>query len=248
MKPYYQDESATIYHGDCRDVLPVVGLVAHIITDPPYDAETHAGARTAGKATTPSAATNQRELGPINKIAIEFDPLDMASLLPTLLKCARHWTVAFCSLEMLGEYRRIAGDAWMRAGFWRRPDGAPQFTGDRPGQPGEGIAIMHRPLSAGREGRTAWNGGGAHAFYEYMTVKHGRVHPTQKPEPLMAALVSHFSNAGDLVLDPFMGSGTTLHAAKRLGRRSVGIEINEAFCEIAAKRLLQGSLFSEQTA
>lgn len=142
----------------------------------------------------------------------------------------------FCSMEMLGAYREQAGDAWVRAGFWRRPDGAPQITGDRPGQPGEGLAIMHRP------GRKRWSGGGHHAFYEHCVVKHDRVHPTQKPESLMRELVSLYSEPGEIVLDPFMGSGTTLVAAKRLGRIGIGIELEEKYCEIAARRLQQEAL------
>jgi 16S rRNA G966 N2-methylase RsmD len=65
----------------------------------------------------------------------------------------------------------------------------------------------------------------------------GRVHPTQKPEALMRWCMGFFPDAG--VLDPFMGSGTTLRAAKDLGRKAIGIEIEERYCEIAAKRLAQ---------
>jgi site-specific DNA-methyltransferase (adenine-specific) len=64
-------------------------------------------------------------------------------------------------------------------------------------------------------------------------------HPSPKPERLMLWLVSELSNPGDLILDPFMGSGTTLVAAKQLGRRAIGIEIEERYCEIAVKRLAQ---------
>lgn len=69
----------------------------------------------------------------------------------------------------------------------------------------------------------------------------GAVHPTQKPEALMRWCLLFFPNART-VLDPFMGSGTTLVAAKRLGRQAIGIELEEKYCEIAAKRLQQGAL------
>jgi len=242
--PYYQDDAVTLYCGDCRAILPTLEPADHVVTDPPYDEATHANARTAAKASTPDGATGQRTLGDVGRIAIDFDPLDVDATVPILLQYARRWAIAFCGLEMLGAYRRVAGDAWIRSGFWRRPDGAPQFTGDRPAQPGEGIAIMHRPLSAGREGRTRWNGGGRHGFYEFGVVRSLRAHPTQKPEPLMLALLADFTDPGDLVLDPFAGDGTTLVAAKRLGRRAIGIELEEHRCAKALERLTQGGLFS----
>jgi site-specific DNA-methyltransferase (adenine-specific) len=130
---------------------------------------------------------------------------------------------------MLGSYRDLAGDAWVRGGFWRRPDGAPQISGDRPGQPGEGIAILHQP------GKKRWNGGGHHAYYEHCVVKANRLHPTQKPEGLMMELVSLYSDPGETILDPFMGSGTTLVAAKRLGRKAIGIDPKKVL-RIAARR------------
>jgi DNA modification methylase len=73
--------------------------------------------------------------------------------------------------------------------------------------------------------------------------KEQREHPTQKPEAVMRWALSHAPENVQTVLDPFMGSGTTLVAAKRLGKRAVGIEREERYCEIAARRLQQGSLF-----
>jgi len=67
-------------------------------------------------------------------------------------------------------------------------------------------------------------------------------HPTQKPIDLMERIVKTSSKEGGIILDPFMGSGTTLVAAKQLGRKAIGIEIEEKYCEIAVKRLGQGVL------
>jgi site-specific DNA-methyltransferase (adenine-specific) len=66
-----------------------------------------------------------------------------------------------------------------------------------------------------------------------------REHPTEKPVSLLRYLVEKHSPDAGLVLDPFMGAGSTLVAAKRCGRRSIGVELNEHYCEIAAKRLEQ---------
>lgn len=68
-------------------------------------------------------------------------------------------------------------------------------------------------------------------------------HKSQKPIKLMMDLVKNFSKKNDLILDPFMGSGSTLLAAKKLGRRGIGIEKNIKWCEVAVKRLDQFELF-----
>lgn len=117
----------------------------------------------------------------------------------------------------------------------------PQFTGDRPATGFEAITICHP------KGKKRWNGGGSHAVWSYPIVLNRsgndpRLHTTQKPEPLMVELVRLFSDPGETILDAFMGSGTTLAAAKRLGRKAIGIEREEKYCEIAAKRLAQGAL------
>lgn len=72
------------------------------------------------------------------------------------------------------------------------------------------------------------------------------LHPTEKPVFLMNAIIG--ANVGETILDPFMGSGTTLVAAKQLGRRAIGIEIEEKYCEIAVKRLAQGVMNFEEVA
>ena len=224
--PYYDDGSVVLFNADCREVLPLLDKVDHVITDPPYDAHTHESARSGYRA------------GVLKPIEIDFAPLDTHALVPLLLDAAARWCICFCSLEMIGTYKAIAGDRFVRAGFWSRRNGAPQFTGDRPAQPGEGLAICHAL------GRKRWNGGGRRGFYESLIVStEARTHPTQKPEALMCALIADFTDTGDLILDPFAGSGTTLVAAKRLGRRAIGIELDQAYCDQAVERLRQCTLF-----
>ncbi len=69
-----------------------------------------------------------------------------------------------------------------------------------------------------------------------------RVHPTQKPVALLRWLIDYYSQPGDMILDPYLGSGTTLRAALDQSRRGIGIEIEERYCEIAARRLDQMAL------
>ena len=112
--------------------------------------------------------------------------------------------------------------------------GAPQFTGDRPGVGWEAIAILHR------EGKKHWNGGGHHAVW-VCNIEHGEPlsgkHPTQKPLKLLLDWVAKFTDEGETVLDPFMGSGTTGVACIKLGRRFIGIEKRADYFELACRRI-----------
>lgn len=236
MKPYYQDESVTLYHGDCISILPELGNVDHVITDPPYEAEAHTNGRRAfGGKTSADFPKGIAEPRPLDFPAITEDERVAAGRLMAAIACK--WLLVFCQVEAAMLWREALKPArYARTQIWRKTDGAPQFTGDRPGMGYESIVTCW----AGT-GRMSWNGGGKHGIYEHATVKSGG-HQTQKPEQLMVELVSLFTNPGDIVLDPFAGTGTTMVAAKRIGRKSIGIEKQERYCEIAARRLSQGAL------
>lgn len=212
----------TLHCGDCLEIMRGMAdnSVDAVITDPPYDNKTHKGARYGFRKTSSE---------------IPFDPLDDYGFVAELLRVSRGWVIAFCALEMFGDYKSASGENWVRAGFWRRPNGVPQFTGDRPGQPGEGVAIMH----AGA--KKQWNGGGKHGYWEFCIEQHDRMHPTQKPLPLMVALLTDFTNEGDTILDPFMGSGTTGVACMKTGRNFIGIEKDTTYFEIARARIKQAA-------
>jgi DNA modification methylase len=241
MMPYFEDGATAIYHGDCRDVLDSLYSEGgerfdHLITDPPYSAHVHSKSMR-GANGWKGEISETRVLG--------FEPLS-----PELLAwCGvwfgvnvERWVLVFSDTESAHLWREAIPADYVRTLFWRKTGGAPQFTGDRPAVACEAITACHRP------GRKRWNGGGKHGFYDVpIVLDHGpnceaRVHTTQKPEALMSQLVADFTDAGELILDPFMGSGTTLVAAKRLGRRAIGIEKDERYCEIAANRLRQGAL------
>ena len=225
-KPYYSHAGITIYHGDCREILPHVSADA-CITDPPYSAVTHASAKT----------ENGGDPGKL----IDFAPIsedELVSVLGLAQASTSRWMVLTCDYRYALRLEQCppVGSKFVRLGVWVKPDSAPQFTGDRPAQGWEAVVFLHR---AGD--RTRWNGGGRRSVFTH-NVARGH-HPTEKPLPLASEFVALFSDPGEIVLDPFMGSGTTLRAAKDLGRKAVGIEIEERYCEIAAKRLAQEVLF-----
>ena len=220
MTPYYDDAAVTLYHADCRSLVPLMRGYDHAITDPPYDAQTHAGARS--------------DLRP--DYHVDFAHLDDPATVVKMLVPLR-WALAFCSTEMLGDYRRATGKLWVRSGIWDRIDGAPQLTGDRPAQAVEGIAIWHPP------GVKRWNGGGKRGIWRHGVVRgKERVHETQKPVSLIRELILDFTDPDETIFDPFAGSGTTGVAAKECGRKAVLVEIDAARCAIAAKRLAEASL------
>lgn len=235
MSPYYDDGSCVIYHGDCRDVLPILSVVDHVITDPPYSEHTHSKQRRGGNRHRGSVISEGRELG---FAALDPDTRIACGLL--FPRLSRRWILVFSDSESAHMWRNEIAAEYVRTLFWRKAGGAPQFTGDRPAVACEAITACHRA------GKKQWNGGGKQGFYDVpIVVGHsveGRVHTTQKPIELMTQLVCDFTDGGETVLDPFMGSGTTLAAAKRFGRKAIGIEIDEHYCEIAASRLAQGAL------
>jgi site-specific DNA-methyltransferase (adenine-specific) len=218
-EPYYQDDSCTIYHGDCREILPHLGQVDLVLTDPPYSSEFHAGARS---------------MNSMEESFIDFESVLDAAWLDEVAPLARRWVVATMDWRHIAELAKgpPANLRFVRFGVWAKPNGAPQFTGDRPGPGWEGIAFLHR-----EGGRMQWNGGGRSSVFT--TPRVNGEHPTEKPIKLYRDFVSLFSNPGETVLDPFMGSGTALRAAKDCGRKAIGIELEERYCEIAAKRLSQ---------
>lgn len=127
-----------------------------------------------------------------------------------------------------------------------KPDGMPQFCGDGPGM---GYESLVSAWAGG--GRSKWNGGGRHRTFIFPKGEGLKpVHETQKPIKLMSELVHLFTNSGDVVLDSYMGSGTTGVACARLGRKFIGIELDPDYFEIACKRIedayKQPDLFIEQ--
>lgn len=251
MRPYYEHAGITIYHGDCLDVLPTLGHVDHVITDPPYSEHVHSksrmgasGPRLKGDGSLACGASISR----VKEFGFEALSIEVREgVAKWAAQCCKRWALVFSDVESSACWREaLTYDGYgtfeyVRTGAWVKIGATPQFTGDRPASGFEAITICHA------KGKKRWNGGGSHAVWSVPIVLNRggndpRLHTTQKPEALMLELVRLFTNANELIVDPFLGSGTTLAAAKRLGRLAIGIEREERYCEIAAKRLAQEAL------
>lgn len=219
MKPYYQDASVTIYHGDCREVLPTLEPVDLVLTDPPYNAinrET-GGLRVIDKGAADSAPIN------IPELAAAFMALAPSVYVWCSDEQFTEWTVA---LKQSGATTRVCA--------WWKSNPSP-MNGEH-----LWLSAMELCVFGRRHGATfnqhceapVWRG----------PIAQGNGHPTPKPLWLMHKLIGASSAVGGTVLDPFMGSGTTLRAAKDLGRTAIGIELDERYCEIAARRCSQETL------
>jgi len=236
VTPYFAKDGIVLYLGCCEDVLLGLadGSVDHCITDPPFEVEAHTNGRRAGLGGRGATA------GSIPR------PLSFGMMTPELRAIAARevarltlrWVLTFCQIEAAMCWRsayEVYGLGYRRTCIWRKPDGAPQFTGDRPGMGYETFVAMHPP------GRSRWNGGGRHGVFEHrIRDDHGvppRLHETQKPLSLMRELVALFSEPGETILDPFAGSCTTLVAAQIEGRKAIGIECEEKWAEVGARRL-----------
>ena len=217
-KPYYEQDGITIYHGDCREILPQLDVkVDLVLTDPPYGINVLGSV--GGSKRVGSVGGSNIVLANEYKLMHEddkpFDPSFLLSFgdnqiifggnyyadkLPNSKgwivwdkKCQNGWDDNFSDIEM----------AWT--------------SFDKP-------AKCYRLLYMGLIQENC---------------REVRQHPTQKPKELFEWIIDRYSNPNNLILDPFLGSGTTAVAAKILGRRCIGIEIEEKYCEIAVKRLAQ---------
>jgi DNA modification methylase len=218
-EPYYDDGVCQIYVGDCRAILPLLPHIDVVITDPPYGVNigNHAGSK-------------DTRLGMLTKgcyASYDDTPENFKSIIAPAIQDA----ISLCGRGMVFA---------VPPAMWALP--APKAIG--------GVFLPHSV------GRNAWGfssfahcllygaapdnhkGCKSIGFVNY-SVAEKNGHPTPKPLEWMTWAVSLGSRPGETILDPFAGSGTTLRAAKDLGRKAIGIEINPDYCRIAAERLRQ---------
>ena len=241
-EPYYCEDGITIYHGDCRDVLPRLEAesVTLLWTDPPYGHSNHDGDFNArlnehrGIESKPIANDGAYEMREV----VDFALTEAARLLrPDCCCCC-----CCCgggpkpTFAWLAERMDRDGLSFFHSVIW---DKVNPGLGWRYRRQHEMVMVAHR-----RGGKLAWASEETPAAPNVVAMMPGRdrEHLNEKPLKLVSGFIARHTQPADLVLDPFMGSGTTLRAAKDLGRRAIGIELEERYCEIAVQRLAQMNL------
>ena len=212
MKPYYDDGRMTIYHGDCRNVLPSIDSVDLIVTDPPYNVGKDYGTA-----------------------SDSLDDTDYASFMDDVVKharrlCASHaWVAPRYKMAMWWALLPDAHEVVipMRAGNAIRQGWSSKYSIVL----AVGIPAVLHPDDLWENIRHRGEG------YYFNEETFG--HPGYTPYPIIAKTIVTMAGPSSLVLDPFMGTGTTLRAAKDMNHRAIGIEIDERYCEIAVHRLAQ---------
>ncbi len=221
-----------LVHGDTYDVLPALPdrCAAHLVADPPYEAEAHDKGKRQGPSFNGNAYARGDFSAEASRVVDEefaFDPITEEQRTAIGAHAARLTTgrsVVFCQVEAVAAWRsslEAPGLIYRRTIPWVKPDAMPSLHGRWPGQSFEAIVLAQQP----RIGPAPV--GGKARYYEHtrkQMARDERPHPTMKPDALMQDIIADFTETGDLVIDPYMGSASTGLACLRLGRLFVGIE------------------------
>ena len=239
MTPYYTDASVTIYHGDMFDILPTLSAIGAVITDPPYSS---GGAFRGDRAMSTSAKYVQSDTAAYRP-DFAGDNRDQRSFLAWCalwMNAARQASIVGAPIASFIDWRQLptltdaiqaGGWTWRGIAVWSKKYGRVNSAGFSSAC--EYVVWGTNGPAAGQEDYPA-------GVFECQSPQN-REHIAQKPEPVMQ-WVCRIAPVGACVLDPFMGSGTTLVSAKAIGRTAVGIDVDERYCEIAARRCSQEAL------
>jgi site-specific DNA-methyltransferase (adenine-specific) len=220
-------EGVTLHLGDCREILPAVEGIAHIVSDPPYEDELH---NAVGKI--------RRKDGQQMIDSLGFDGINAmrAEIAGLLVERSAGWVIVFTLAEGVRAWRdpiQEAGGKWDTTLAWIKPDASPRFNGQ-----GAARGFECAITAWCGKGYRSWNAGGKRGVYTHcVNVGRQGEHPTEKPLPLMREIVTDFTKPGELICDPFMGSGTTGVACVVTGRRFVGVEKDPKWFELSCRRI-----------
>lgn len=224
MKPYYQDELTTLYHGDCLEVMPALSTrCGALITDPPF---AFTGGISNGRSSEISDQFFVHWWRSVCECVTALCGEDGCGFIWCDWKTAHAIAAGFTPRKQTYDYWRLAQMLF----HYREMPGQ--------GQPFRSSVDMIGYVR-GPKHKDPPIANTTHNFIsEYWYYGKHDYHPAEKSPSIAEKLVA-WSGGDGVVLDPFAGSGTSLVAAKRSGRKSVGIEIEERFCEAAAERLRQ---------
>lgn len=219
----------TLYLGDALEIMPALDSVDHIISDPPYEDELH---KAIGRIKRNDGQKMIESLGfdGVNSIREDIARISVVRskgwlILFTLAEGVRAWRDDIQKYQ--GKYDTCLA--------WVKPDASPRFNGQGAARGFEcAVTAWCGP------GYRSWNGGGKRGVFTYCvnTNRQGE-HPTEKPLPLMHELVELYSNTGQIIMDPFMGSGTTGVACVNRGRKFIGIERDQRWFDLSCRRIEQ---------
>jgi DNA modification methylase len=225
IKPYYTDDRITLYCGDCLEVMKQIesGSIDAVVTDPPYGTELLAG------------GYGRRQLhdkgdGKGRCIDNDKDLSSLYAVYPELTRSIESgWIAAFFAARKMPNFIDVTSrDDWFGEIIWDKC------------APGLGFHIRYAHESIGifKIGKPARPEKPLLSVIR-QAVTHTELHPHIKPVKVIASLVHWTSSINDIVLDPFMGSGTTGVACIKTNRRFIGIEIDETYAKIALDRILE---------
>ncbi len=222
-KPYYQDDAVVIYHADCRSVLPLIPdkSIDLVLTDPPYGINYQSNMRIATK-------QFDRIIGDNIDITNQYSEFYRLLLNDKIV-------IIFCSFKNYARDYTVLQNQFdiKNCIVWFKGGGGIGDLTHSLSTDYELILVAHKGngIIRGKRNGSVW--------WSNKIPPSNMIHPTEKPPDIIGKLLTTFSDIGDLILDPFLGSGTTAYCAKKLDRKCIGIEIEEKYCEIAAKRCSQ---------
>lgn len=216
MKPYYQDKWVTIYNADYREILLQLNIkVDLVLIDPPYIVGAKGCGLAGDREYLHTITDKQLDLGFDNLMLKQFD----------------NW-FCFCGKQQLLQIMDIAKDSnWMII-TWCKTNPTPLTNNNY-------LPDTEYIIHKFSKGRLFGEYNHKSRFYISTNAQNDFSHPTVKPVGLVQKLITLGSQENEMILDTFLGSGTTCYCAKKLNRYSIGIEIDERYCEIAARRCSQ---------
>jgi DNA modification methylase len=242
MKPYYESDNITIYHGDCREILPELAPVDLVLTSPPYNISSK---KNLGYHPKTKIGNNYYNEYKDNINQIQYMDMIIAAIESCLLK-SRYvfWNMQYIvsTKDVIHKIFSYFDGNIKDIFIWQKQAVAQQ------------IAMQGSPIMANGFEFVFLLGENKSKVFSYSNFPSNGYVPNIKtwykkesfkehhatfPIAMCNYFIGYFTKDKDVVLDPFMGVGTTLFAAKQLGRKAIGIEIEEKYCEIAVKRLSQ---------